>query len=378
MFAVELGVEDDPPAGLEGLVALTRALRRHREEHEPHTLPEEDERTFVELAGAYLAVVLRQSLAQGEHVRHAGGHGLHLGAHGYFDPFAAVEDALGAEDVRRCLASWVRDAEAEACDQGPYARTAAAVVSELQTRFERVQVLGRSGPELSLSVDGSSVRLDVGRVALLAREQHGDALGKAARKLLAAIPALRPESRPDYEAARESLFPRLVAPGFFEGTAQGSGRLLRASVVPGIELTCVLRQPGRARFVDAGDMAEWGQDAAALLSTALHNLAVGSERAKLLRQDGDGVTLVVARTGDGLDASRLLLPGLHDVLAPELGSPFVAAVPHRDALFACPRDCERSVRALRERAARESTRAAHAISPLPILVSARGRLQPLA
>jgi hypothetical protein len=56
----------------------------------------------------------------------------------------------------------------------------------------------------------------------------------------------------------------------------------------------------------------------------------------------------------------------------------VAAVPHRDTLFACPRDCERSVRALRERAARESMRAAHAISPMAMLVSARGRLQPLA
>ena len=105
-----------------------------------------------------------------------------------------------------------------------------------------------------------------------------------------------------------------------------------------------------------------------------------SWQARVLRVvwSGDGVTLVVARTGDGLDASRLLLPGLHDVLAPELGSPFVAAVPHRDALFACPRDCERSVRALRERAARESLRAAHAISAMPVLVGMRARLQPLA
>ena len=389
MFAAQLGVEDDPPAGVEGLVALTQALRTHRAERDARELDETDDgrpdapqdsehRSFVELAGAYLAVVLRQSLAQGEHVRHARGHGLHLGAHGYFDPFAAIEDALEAEDVRACLVSWVRDAEAEARDRGPYARAAAAVLSELRQRFARVEVLGRAGPELSLSIEGRGVQLDVRRVAALARGRDDAAVAKAALKLLSAIPALQAEARPDFEEARGSLFPRLVAPAFFDGTAQQQGRLLRAPLLPGIELSCVLRQEGRARFVDAQDVERWQTDERALLSTALHNLAGQSERARLLRQDGDGVTLVVARTGDGLDASRLLLPGLHDVLAPELGSPFVAAVPHRDALFACPRDCERSVRALTERAARESVRAPHSISPTPVLVGVRGRLQPLA
>jgi hypothetical protein len=57
------------------------------------------------------------------------------------------------------------------------------------------------------------------------------------------------------------------------------------------------------------------------------------------------------------------------VLGPELGEAFAVAVPHRDALLACPLDSPRSLESLRAAAAREHARASHAISAAPLRVS---------
>ncbi len=82
--------------------------------------------------------------------------------------------------------------------------------------------------------------------------------------------------------------------------------------------------------------------------------------------------LVVARSGDGLDGARLLLPTLHSVLAPELGSPFVAAAPHRDALWACACEPESLRAALAHRVREDAARAPHRIGDELFLVAHRG------
>jgi uncharacterized protein YtpQ (UPF0354 family) len=82
----------------------------------------------------------------------------------------------------------------------------------------------------------------------------------------------------------------------------------------------------------------------------------------------------MARTGDGLDSSRLLLPALRALIAAELGSPFAAAVPHRDALLACSLAPGGGVDALRIRARNEAERARHAISGQLFVVREAGEL----
>jgi hypothetical protein len=71
IFAAHLGVERDPPFGVDGLLALTRELRRQRSLAQS----DEDERSLVELAGAYFALVLCRELG-GSHVSRTGRHGL--------------------------------------------------------------------------------------------------------------------------------------------------------------------------------------------------------------------------------------------------------------------------------------------------------------
>jgi hypothetical protein len=83
----------------------------------------------------------------------------------------------------------------------------------------------------------------------------------------------------------------------------------------------------------------------------------------------------VAESRDGLDAARLLLPGLYQVLAPTLGSRFIVATPHRDTLLACPVSPEPLVAELRARTDAAVRSAPHAISQRLWLVKGPGQLE---
>jgi uncharacterized protein YtpQ (UPF0354 family) len=370
IFAVQLGVERDPPAGVDGLIALTRALRRQRADA---AADEDDDRMLVELAGAYLALVLCRQLG-GAHVSRDGRHGLRLGRRGFFDPFTAVEAAFEADDVRAALCRAVADAEAEAKDGGPIARVVHEIERQLRERPGSPALGWQFGAQLSVELDGSSVQLDANDVVRACRGEPDAVVARAVSKLLAALPQLNRET--SWEQARHSVVPRLAGPEFLNGLQQRSARhaLCTLPLAGELRVAFVLRTDTRARYVHAGDLRAWGCELDALYAAALRNLAGASERARLLRADGDEGGFVVARSGDGLDSSRLLLPGLQALIAAELGSPFAAAVPHRDALFACALDAPRALAALRERARREAGAARHAISAQLFEVRAAGEL----
>jgi hypothetical protein len=168
----------------------------------------------------------------------------------------------------------------------------------------------------------------------------------------------------DWKLVRPRVLPRLIGPRFYDrlGKDESEVPLCIEPLAGDVRIAFIVREQGRARYVRRDEAARWNEKPHELQRAALRNLARCSTQARLLRFDGEHGSLVVARTGDGLDSSRLLLPGLHDLLAAELGTPFAAAVPHRDALFACSLREAATVEALRARAQLEAERAPHAIS----------------
>ena len=139
-FAAVHGLDCDPPRGVFGLQALSKLISgaRHTTGAERpnnsintgggddddgdggHGSDDEGERQFVAGAGAYLGLLLLDHLPNGAHVANGGEHRLRLSAHGFFDPFAAVADALNAHDAPRALLAAIKRAEAEA--DGPHGR----------------------------------------------------------------------------------------------------------------------------------------------------------------------------------------------------------------------------------------------------------------
>src|SRR4051812_23458179 len=77
-------------SGREGMLALCKELERFVYVQD---VDEEHERSFVEGAGALLGVLLIEYVPDAAHASSAGQHRVRLGAHGFFDPFAAVDRA---------------------------------------------------------------------------------------------------------------------------------------------------------------------------------------------------------------------------------------------------------------------------------------------
>lgn len=297
LFSASSSLDRDPPAGAAGLLFLARSVEQLQggpDQGEDH------ERVFVEGAGSYLGLLLCNALPQARHVERAGRHELAFGPRAFFDPFAAIERLLDADDVRDALAREVALAEGAA-------RRAQGALSELRAQVQ----------------------------------------------------------------------PRLVGPNLLaEVRRRVGGHALHAQpFLPGVQLMFVRREGPRGLYMTEHEIARLELTPRQLLRLALENLARESGTARLFRLEHEAGPVVAARTGDGLDASRVLLPGLHDVLAPELGSPFAVAIPHRDALLACSLAKPSCVELLRERAGYEAARAAYAITPELLQCGPEGRIE---
>ena len=367
-FATAHGLESDPPRGVSGLRALSTLIARARD-------VDADEQPFVEGAGAYLGLLLLDHWPAATHAANAGEHRLRLGTYGFFDPFAAISTALDAGDARRALLDAIRVAEAEAAGTGPTARVVSAVLSKLVTLPNRdaLRVLGHFDRTLWLEIDGQRAEIDLTRIIDVTCGEPNSVLDHAVARLCASL-SYEPAPVLGWEAARDQLFPRLVGRNFVASLPHPDDLVL-LPLGSEVWMTLVLRYRERARYVRQLEVDTWSKDGAAPQAQALHNLAQSCKRARFLQHETTHGPLVIAESRDGFDASRLLLPGLHDVLAPVLGSPFVAAVPHRDTLLACALGSHALIDELSSRAHAAWQRAPHAIADALWLVTGRGQFE---
>lgn len=343
------------PAGHKGVRWLADVLDTHLEDDSSLGVSDFE---LVEGAGACLGLLLLEHVHGARHEQNGSLHRIALGAHGYFDPFAAIEATVAADDPTRELAKWLRQAEAEARGDGP--------VSKAVTLF--IDVLGAQRPELRLESHFEwEVMLSGGiEVNLRSAGQAGDADPAAVRKALGQLVQMLPKADGNqglpWADARAQIYPRIVGDGFFEGLGRQADLVAHEPIGNGASLGWVLRYEQRCRYVRRDEVQQWGLTLEQLRRAALENLASVSERARFHRMETEGGALIAARSGDGLDSARLLLPALHSVLARELGSPLVVGTPHRDALFACAAGDRHLVEALRARVREDADRAPHRIT----------------
>jgi hypothetical protein len=322
--------------------------------------PDLDETALVEEGGAFLALLLVDALPAARHVERAGAHRLRI-ARGVFDPFAALDAALDADDPRAALAAAIRAAEAEARGEGPVSRVLVAFEARLGAERPDLAV-ARSDGALAVLADGTEV--DLARVVTATATEDTEAVVRAVARVGSMIPRGGAAPAEPWANVRDDVLPRLVGAAFLADLrSRGAATTLAlAPLAPGVDVALVVAQTDRARFVRAAELASWGCAPDDALRVAVGNLAARSDTARFFRADTDDGPMLVARTGDGLDSARVLLPGLRDVLARELGLPALVAVPHRDALLAAP---PALADALARSAESELARAPHPICAMP-------------
>jgi uncharacterized protein YtpQ (UPF0354 family) len=114
--------------------------------------------------------------------------------------------------------------------------------------------------------------------------------------------------------------------------------------------------------VREAELASWGMQLAQALASARENLLTRSQAARIVRTESEHGPFYVARTGDGRDSARVLLPALYAELAERTGEHIAIGVPHRDTFMACDAGRPALVEALAARVREDAARAPHKLS----------------
>lgn len=352
--------------GPDGVIALCDELEHWLERDQVGDqvgdhVDEEAERRFVEQAGAMLGMLLIDHLGDAGHVARGGAHRVRLGKYGFFDPFAAVDRALDAADVRRALGRQLALAEAESQARGPLSRVVAAFVAALAEQRPELRLAEQFEHSLWLRGLGDPFEVDLGRAVESTRDQGPEAVTAVVAKLLALLPGAA--SRPSrFDDVRAQLVPRLArADGLLAG-------LLALPFHGELVIALLVEEPQRARYVRESEAAAWDKSPHELLEQALVNLRARSTQARIARTETEHGALWVARTGDGRDSARVLLGSLHDELRARIGPRVLLGVPHRDTFYACSADSLPLAEQLAARTQGDFERAPHRLAARPFLL----------
>jgi hypothetical protein len=320
----------------------------------------EDDR-FVEGAGAFLGVLLIDHLG-GSTQERDGCHRVQLGRFGWFDPFGAIQEALDADDPRKCLSEYLSMAEREARADGPVSRVVRVFAEELSRT--RPDLAIESQFELTVDLDNGA-NVDLARLERVARDQDDDAATEAARRIISMLPGADAREAAPWNEAAPRLLPRLVSQKFVDSLPPEQDLYLQA-IGHDVLLALQLRYGTRARYLRCSEVDGWERDREAIRQRSIENLAAKS-RALRLEPVSDGILRV--RQSDGLDGARLLLPDLAARLERLSPGGWLAAAPHRDVLLLARRPAlsELSMRALDA-----AQRAPHPVSASLFAVTPRG------
>ncbi len=329
------------------LIGLARSIERY---------DSDDDQALIEGAGAVLGVILIAHF-NGRHRSRGPKHRCELSRHITFDPFAAIERVLDADDVRRELAHQVQLAESEARHQGPVSR----VITELDQQLESAGLPHRISEVFDTTAWlGPDIEVDLSRVIEATHE--GASVERAVRRVVDSLSHAGNREALPWKDARTRMLPRVVNTAFLSTLPNDGQHLWSEAVGPGLHVTLVLSYERRARYVRNDEINSWGVTPATARREALKRLAERSSGTRLGRVETEHGAMVIAKTGDGLDSARVLLPGMRELLSQELGASFLVALPHRDTLIACADEPHLLVAAVQAHAERESRRAPHAIS----------------
>lgn len=180
------------------------------------------------------------------------------------------------------------------------------------------------------------------------------------------------EGTPDIDGTFDELRPRLL-PLVVPESADPHPLSLSQPLVPGLSITYGIDNDRTISHVTRKRLERWGITIEDLHDVAIENLVQRSQAltAHAVQDDDDAVELILFQTLDGYDASRVLLPDLHEKLREHLGSPFVAAVPNRDILL-CFRNDDPTVKKLRPQVRSDYAKMPHQVSDKLLLLTHDG------
>jgi uncharacterized protein YtpQ (UPF0354 family) len=237
----------------------------------------------------------------------------------------------------------------------------------VKRRFPLVK-LAKGDESFTLRVNGNVVSLEnIYRMAVLKPDEVTHSVERWVVELLRAAEGT-PDREMDFAALKERILP-MVLP---ENSSAHDG-VVSEPLVEGLRIGYAIDNDRTIAYIPQSHFAGWGISEDDLHEVAIDNLVKRSEQMSAhAAQDDDGnISLIIFQTMDGYDASRLLLPTLHDRLREHLGSPFCAGIPNRDILLCFRNDAE-TVKRLTAQIADDYKKMPHQVTDQILLVTADG------
>jgi hypothetical protein len=250
-------------------------------------------------------------------------------------------------------------------------------------RFPLVK-LARGDEAFSLRVNGHVAPLEnIYRAVNLRPEEMRHIVERWVVELLRAAEGT-PDRNGSFDELRDRIYPMILgdragaATGAATGGAGGGAEdahrgIVTQPLVDGLTLAYAIDSDRTIAYILEPHFETWNITPDELHEVAIENLVKRSESMSAhAAQDEDGkINLILFQTMDGYDASRLLLPTLHEKLREHLGSPFAAAIPNRDILL-CFRNDDETVDRLRGQIAEDYRQMPHQVTDKLLLVTADG------
>jgi len=241
------------------------------------------------------------------------------------------------------------------------------VLQYVHEKFPLVKI-ARGKEAFSMLVNGHLASMEnVYRMAVLQPEDTRHHIERWVVELVRAAEGT-PDRTGSFEELRDRILPMIVAEGDRDRRTMVTEPLLE-----GLSVAYAIDSDRTIAYIPEQQFKDWSIDRQALHEAAIENLVKRSESMSAhAAQDEEGkINLILFQTMDGYDASRVLLPNLHEKLREHLGSPFVAAIPNRDILL-CFRNDPETVERLREQIEADHRRMPHGVTERLLLVTPDG------
>lgn len=241
------------------------------------------------------------------------------------------------------------------------------VLEYVREKFPLAKV-ARGREPFSMLVNGHLASMEnVYRMAVLQPEEMRHHIERWVVELIRAAEGT-PDRTGSFEDLRDRILPMIVTDG-----DKDQRTMITEPLVEGLAIAYAIDSDRTIAYIPGPQFDDWHIDREALHETAMENLVKRSESMSAhAAQDEDGnINLILFQTMDGYDASRVLLPNLHEKLREHLGSPFCAAIPNRDILL-CFRNDEETVDRLRAQIQADHARMPHGVTEKLLLITADG------
>lgn len=182
------------------------------------------------------------------------------------------------------------------------------------------------------------------------------------------------EGHPDedgpYDAIKERIMPMILPAQFCD---EAYDTVVSQPLIEGLRVAYAIDSDRTISYIAKKLFDEWEMSVDDLHDQAVQNLVRRSEemQANVAQDDAGRITLIILSQRDGYDSARILLPTLHERLSEHLGSPFIAAIPHRDILL-CFRYDRETVQRLAPQVSEDYSKMPHQVTDQLLIVTPDG------